>query len=192
MIRQTDYFSQMPVLPIECPDLDGIHDSIPVIFEDLYSHSQQIDLKIQTGNLKQSALIKPNKHEQLHNKTTANAINSSHIVNSKSFPSAKTLREHQKKQIEMKKTKEVLKKARKNHDIIASENNPIQLIGYRKMNDDGLEALSNQFSDLTKTSEFAKTFRNTFTASLPINYTTKTNGQFDSAKSQSKEVKTSK
>ncbi len=169
-IRQSDYYSQVPSLLIECADLDGTYDSIPIIFEDIYSHSQGISKDRQHPSIlgKPTDMMEPSMNKT---NTTTTTTSPPHIVNSKSFPSAKILKQQQKKQIEIKKSKEVLKKLRKNHDIIASENNPIQLIGYRKMNDDLPENSTDQFTDTAKTSEFAKTFRSTFTASLPSNYT---------------------
>lgn len=45
-VRNSDYLTRMPPLPVECLDIDGDWNSLPIIFEDRYVEHPQ------TGNPK--------------------------------------------------------------------------------------------------------------------------------------------
>jgi hypothetical protein len=41
IIRNSLYYSRLPHLPIECVELDGIPDTLPILIEEIYSPVEQ-------------------------------------------------------------------------------------------------------------------------------------------------------
>ncbi|CAF5155919.1 unnamed protein product, partial [Rotaria sp. Silwood1] len=41
IVRNSLYYSRLPHLPIECIELDGIPDTLPILIEEIYSPTDQ-------------------------------------------------------------------------------------------------------------------------------------------------------
>jgi hypothetical protein len=41
LVRNSSYYSRLPHLTIECVELDGIPDTLPIIIEEIYSPNEQ-------------------------------------------------------------------------------------------------------------------------------------------------------
>lgn len=41
LIRNSPYYTRLPVLPIECVELDGVPDTLPILVEEVYSAMEQ-------------------------------------------------------------------------------------------------------------------------------------------------------
>lgn len=41
VVRNSPYYSRLPPLPIECVELDGVPDTLPILIEEIYSASEQ-------------------------------------------------------------------------------------------------------------------------------------------------------
>jgi hypothetical protein len=37
LVRNSSYYSRLPHLPVECVELDGIPDTLPILIEEIYS-----------------------------------------------------------------------------------------------------------------------------------------------------------
>ncbi|XP_030645005.1 protein FAM135B [Chanos chanos] len=49
-VRSSDYLTKMPPLPVECLDIDGDWNSLPIIFEDRYVDTPVLDQKLYVPN----------------------------------------------------------------------------------------------------------------------------------------------
>ena len=73
LVRNSLYYSRLPHLPIECVELDGIPDTLPIIIEEVYSPTDQqptnISSKSKNENSILSSVSNPNKKtsEIIHN-----------------------------------------------------------------------------------------------------------------------------
>lgn len=52
LVRNSPYYSRLPALAIECVDLDGIPDTLPILIEEVYSAIEQKPMPAFSTNLK--------------------------------------------------------------------------------------------------------------------------------------------
>ncbi|UJR28838.1 hypothetical protein I4U23_010062 [Adineta vaga] len=64
LVRNSSYYSRLPYLPVECSELDGTIDTLPILIEEIYSPVDQQSLSSTTLNVKST--IRPNS---THNDT---------------------------------------------------------------------------------------------------------------------------
>ena len=182
MIRQSEYFLQIPNLVLECLDLDGSNANAPIIIEENYtslaesihpllnskSYEESYQDKISSSNLKQL-----DENNILITKSSdSNLILSQDSNNKKTLsidsPLIYDLNKNGTNNFKGTKSSEFFKKSKSlNKDIIASETNSIKLLSYKKMNNEETDVnLNASFED--KKNEKNKLIKNELTSSLPI------------------------
>lgn len=52
LIRNSPYYSRLPPLPIECIELDGIPDTLPILIEEIYTNIDSKSATLMTSSMK--------------------------------------------------------------------------------------------------------------------------------------------
>lgn len=64
LVRNSLYYSRLPHLPIECVELDGIPDTLPILIEEIYSPIEQSSTSILSS-------LKPKTTDEISSSHTA-------------------------------------------------------------------------------------------------------------------------
>jgi hypothetical protein len=57
LVRNSSYYSRLPHLTIECVELDGIPDTLPIIIEEIYSPIEQLSTTNLIKSNKENAVL---------------------------------------------------------------------------------------------------------------------------------------
>jgi hypothetical protein len=149
-VRNSSYYSRLPHLLIECAELDGIPDTLPILIEEIYSPSDQQSIILPSKSNTESSVSStiqnvstPSTSHSKSQQTKTDNITSSPIVRQSIAKNFLSFRSRTPTNI---------------NPVVALSNEPfVKLTSYRKFDQNStLESNSNQFSHRSKSSRLTK------------------------------------
>ena len=151
-MRSSLYYSRLPHLPIECVELDGVPDTLPIIIEEIYSPTdpQSPNQPLKATNEKSV----PSAVQNLNKKPTDNSPSHSkpHLTKTGSIPSSPIVRQSITKNILPFRSRTP---THTNPIVALSNESSVKLTSYRKVDSD-LPSDSNLFSHRSQSSRLTK------------------------------------
>lgn len=149
LIRNSLYYSNLPHLPIECVELDGIFDTLPVLIEEVYLPDEEENSH---GQINDNIQQIPTRKSSINSPLTSRVKNA--LVKGSTPPSPSSTHQSTKKPASPFRTR----KSSNTNPLLALSNEPaVKLTSIRKLDDDSrLSSFSSthhfQSARLTKSS----------------------------------------